>query len=386
MSSENNKIESLFRSLRCAVQKTEKSLRVPANKPTSLYFKRFSSNKSLKNLKKNISDIMTVASDLFKIMSEPEDLDLGNLLKFSKLTLEGQVPERSSSSEKNVPPSILTEIHSSQLALVMRINNAKLEKEIRCVEKKIKLVLGKIENLPKIELYKCTENGCGCFNISADAYEAYMGKGHGCHPPERSIRLVEELKKEKIFSSGVSGEDSDKVSLVKKNTKFMELYSKYGISKSRLFEEEDDGDTPVEDFCLKITKLYFGEKGMWEGAEDVLKYHFRNLKPELVFDLDSTLPKRGTYQNQVNREAYKAEYLPKILKAKRKYLKYLIRKCASFLEREVWWGIGDDGTCILDNFVVIDGFQNYDSDFGPSAMESCCSDQNNFLKNYFSFD
>ena len=381
MSSENNKIESLFRSLRCAVQKTEKSLRVPSGVPTSIFPNLtgwFCSDKKLKNLKKNISDIMTVASDLFKIMSEPEDLDLGNLLKFSKLTLEGQVPERSSSSEKKVPPSTLTEIHSSQLALVMRINNAKLEKEIRCVEKKIKLVLGKIENLPKIELYKCTENGCGCFNISADAYEAYMGKGHGCHPPERSIRLVGELKKEKIFSSDVS--------LEKKNAKFMELYDKYGIGKSKLFEEENDIDTPVEDFCLEITKLRFGEKGMWEGAEDVLKYHFRNLKPELVFDLDSTLPKRGTYQNQVNREAYKAEYLPKILKLKRKYLKYLIRKCASFLEREVWWEIDDGGTYILDNFVVIDGFQNHDSDFDPDTIDGCCSDQNYFLKNYFSFD
>lgn len=221
----------------------------------------------------------------------------------------------------------------------MNIN--KSEKE---VDFEINQLLGKIRNLNNIDLYICTENnGCGCLVVGLSAYDVYMNDGHGCHYDERSLELEEILKGEKVFKN-------PKISLKEKNNKFDELYSKYGVSESRLYKS-GDYDGTINENCLKIKNKKFGQ--IWEKTDEVLNYHFRNLKDK---------PKIG-------------------FQAKKDYLKYLKKKCQGFLDREVWVGLSGI-PYIIDNWVVNDGWTSYDGD-DQFKMNSFCSTANDFIENYF---
>lgn len=173
-----------------------------------------------------------------------------------------------------------------------------------------------------------------------------MHDGHGCHREERSLKLEEVLQKEKIFKN-------PKTSLKEKNDKFDELYSKHGVSESRLYKSGDlMEDVTLKEACLKVEKKKFGE--IWEKSDEVLNYHFRNLKKK---------PTKAS------------------LEQKGDYFKYLKTKCQRFLDRKVWVHLGGK-ICIADKWIVNDGFGHYDAD-DYSKMSSFCSTTNDFLENYF---
>lgn len=268
--------------------------------------------------------------------------------------------------------------HVPQLSLVLRIQKTSIERQIYEVSERIDHVLKRILDLSKVKLYVCEENsGCGCQNISENAYEAYMHEGHGCHSNGRSLPLIDALEKESIFQDLYS-------STKEKNVKFMELYSKYGIGESKNLDDPDYDDLTVEEACLKIRKLTLEE--IWQNADKVLKYHFRNLKPKPKCDVNlAALPVKKTELNLVNRRLYEKLFLEKSLKIKKNYLKYLERKWKGFLKRKVWIDVMDGLLFIMDNFVGIDGHGNCFAEFGDTVGGFCTS-SNDFLKNYLIFD
>ncbi len=305
------------------------------------------SGNSIKSLKKTIHDVIEISERLLKALGEPK--------KDQKIS---------------------DDMTNYQLSFAMKIKNDAIEKQINEVDIQLEGALEKIKNFPNLEPYVCRANnyGCGCSNIGQNAYETYMSDGNDCHQDERSILLEDKLKKEDIFQDL-------SVSLEAKNTRFMELYVEYGISESRFYNSDELYDYSVEEACLKIKKEKVTE--IWPNLDKVLEYHFRNLTSKPQSDLKlSALGKKRTSLNRVNREMYRSSYLPKIMKIKQTYLKYLKEKCEKFLKRKVWFSYGEDNNYIEDNFVPIDGAIIMDAD-DISTIESLCSSENGFIKSYF---
>lgn len=335
----------------------------------------------IKNLKKVIFDLTSVVNalndELEDVTVDDNDDGLEVIIKATKISTSSvEVPEFLSNS---LPADTsFNYTHVPQLSLVLRIQKTSIERQIYEVSERIDHVLKRILDLSKVELYVCEENsGCGCQNISENAYEAYMHEGHGCHSDERSLPLVDALEKEPIFHDLYS-------STREKNAKFIKLYSKYGIGESKMFNDPDYDDLTVEEASLKIRKLTF--EGIWQNSDKVLKYHFRNLKPKPKCDMNlAALPVKKTELNLVNRRLYEKSFFEKSLKIKKNYLKYLERKWKGFLEREVWIDTMNGLLFIMDNFVMIDGHSNCLAEFGDTVGGFCTS-SNDFLKNYLTFD
>lgn len=147
-------------------------------------------------------------------------------------------------------------------------------------------LLTKIDALKSTPLYKFTSMSapCGCYVVDVDAYKAYMGDFHGCHDEDRCIEFTKMI-------NNPSGEfmsvyNNPKLSIDEKNAKFMELYNSYGTSgTTRSYEELKaagnlNEDMPLKDFHLLLKIGTIGQ--IWPNADQVLEYHFRNLKAKSV--------------------------------------------------------------------------------------------------------
>ena len=270
--------------------------------------------------------------------------------------------------------------------------------KIKKSDENIRHIREKIENFATVQLYHCSDTYRDSTTVSTSACEAYiLGEDK-----LRSLELVKQLDDPKTNSEYYQILNNPKSTLEEKNSAVLKAYEKYGRSESKEYKEYKEQDKAYiesgkhwskvepEDWILTLEPKTFGE--IWKYADEVFEYYFRNLKPEPKLELDlNALPKRETYQNDLNRLIYEFSYLPNILAKKQEYLQYLITKCSDFPKKEVWvdYELNSDSGIVEGCYYVCPSGclpdHEWKDDFDEGSMNYVCSTDNDFLKKYFDF-